>query len=566
MSATDTISGVRIDWRDVNWRQVYRRVRRLQARIAEAIRKGRPGKARALQRILTRSLCGCLLAVRRVTENSGGKTKGIDGVIWDTPEAKAAGVRSIQRGVYRATALRRIYIPKRNNKKRPISIPVIRDRAKQALHYLGLDPIAECLADPNSYGFRRERSAADAIAQCFIVLSRRSSARWILEADIASCFDKICHSWMLEHIPMDKGILRKWLKAGYVERKTFHATEEGTPQGSIISPVLCNMVLDGLEKTLRKRFPKMKIYRVRYADDFIVTGPSREFLEQGVLPSIESFLAERGLQLSKEKTRITHIREGFDFLGQNVRKYGPEGKEKLLIKPSKQAVKSVLSKAKAIFKKKVSSKTVNVVRELNPVLRGWANYHRHVCSKKVFSKVDWTVGGMILKWAKRRHPKKSMDWIHKKYFTTRAGNQWVFYGRDEKGQEKAAVKISKIPIQRHVKVRGNANPYDPEMEVYFEKRLAKKWKTGHHGKRKLLGLWKRQEGKCPNCGQAISLEERSHTHHIIYRAMGGPDTQDNLLLLHPEFRRQLHANDHRDVTGSLMGASEMLEPLAGKLA
>ena len=308
MSATDTISDVRIDWRDVNWRQVYRRVRRLQARIAEAIRKGRPGKARALQRILTRSLCGCLLAVRRVTENSGGKTKGIDGVIWDTPEAKAAGARSIQRGIYRAKALRRIYIPKKNHKKRPISIPAIRDRAKQALHYLGLDPIAECLADPNSYGFRRERSAADAIEQCFNILAQRTSARWILEADIASCFDKINHLWMLEHIPMDKGILRKWLKVGYVERKTFHATEEGTPQGSIISPVLCNMVLDGLEKALRKRFPKMKINLVRYADDFIVTGPSREFLEQVVLPLIKAFLAERGLQLSKEKTRITHIR------------------------------------------------------------------------------------------------------------------------------------------------------------------------------------------------------------------------------------------------------------------
>jgi RNA-directed DNA polymerase len=233
ISATDTISDVRMDWRDVNWRQVNRHVRRLQARIAEAVRRGRLGKARALQRILTRSLYGCLQAVRRVTENSGGKTKGIDGVLWDTPEAKAAGVRSIQRGSYRAKALRRIYIPKNNNKKRPISIPVIRDRAKQALHYLGLDPIAECLADPNSYGIRRERSAADAIAQCFNVLAKRYSARWILEADIASCFDKINHLWMLEHIPMDKGILRKWLKAGYVERKTFHATEEGTPQGGL---------------------------------------------------------------------------------------------------------------------------------------------------------------------------------------------------------------------------------------------------------------------------------------------------------------------------------------------
>jgi RNA-directed DNA polymerase len=566
MSAADTISGVQIDWRGVSWRQVNRCVRRLQARIAEAIRRGRPGKARALQRILTRSLCGALLAVRRVTENTGAKTKGVEGEVWDTPQAKAVGARSIHRGIYHAQALRRIYIPKKNDKKRPISIPVIRDRAKQALHYLGLDPISECLADPNSYGFRRERSAADAIAQCFIVLSKRNSARWILEADIASCFDKICHSWMLEHIPMDKGILRKWLKAGYVERKTFHATEEGTPQGSIISPVLCNRTLDGLEKELKHRFPGMKVNLVRYADDFIVTGPSREFLEQIVVPFIQSFLAQRGLQLSKEKTRLTHIREGFDFLGQNVRKYGLEGKEKLLIKPSKQAVKSVLSKAKAIFNKKGSSKTVSVVRELNPLLRGWANYHRHVCSKKVFSLVDWTVGGMILKWAKRRHPNQSMDWIHNKYFTTRAADHWVFYGRDEKGQERQAIQISKIPIQRHVKVRGNANPYDPDMEVYFEERLAKKWETGYHGKRKLLSLWKRQGGKCPHCGQTISLEGRTHTHHMIYRVMGGPDTQDNLMLLHPECHRQLHADDHRDVTGSLMGAFEMLEPLAGKLA
>ncbi len=226
----------------------------------------------------------------------------------------------------------------------------------------------------------------------------------------------------------------------------------------------------------------------------------------------------------------------------------------------------MLSKAKAIFKKKVSSKTVNVVRELNPVLRGWANYHRHVCSKKVFSRVDWLVGGMILKWAKRRHPNKSMDWIQKKYFTTREEDHWVFYGRDEKGQETEAIKISKLPIQRHVKVRGNANPYDTEMEVYFEKRLAKKWTTSFHGKRKLLGLWKRQGGKCPHCGQAISVEGRTHTHHMIYRVMGGPDTQDNLRLLHPECHRQLHANDHRDITGSLTGAFEMLEPLAGKLA
>jgi RNA-directed DNA polymerase len=566
MSATDTISYARADWHRVNWRQMMRCVRRLQVRIAEAIREGRRGKARALQRILTRSWCGCLVAVRRVTENQGKKTAGVDGVLWDTPQAKQEGVYSIQKGRYQPLALRRIYIPKKNKKKRPISIPAMKDRAKQALHFLALDPIAESLADRNSYGFRQGRSTADAIEQCFNVLARRKSPRWILEGDIASCFDKISHPWLVANIPMNKRILTQWLKAGYVERKTFHATGQGTPQGSIISPVLCNMTLDTLEEGLRRRFRNKKVNWIRYADDFIITGESLELLRDEVLVFVKAFLAQRGLSLSEEKTRITHIREGFDFLGQNVRKYGKEGEEKLIIKPAKQAVNNVLSKAKEILKENRSSTPVNIIRRLNPVLRGWANYHRHVCSKNVFSQIDWRVGGMILKWAKYRHPNKSIQWIKGKYFTSREGDNWVFFGKDEQGKEKDVFKIGKIPIQRHVKVQGNANPYDLAMERYFEQRLAKKWETGCHGKRKVLSLWQRQARKCPCCGQMISLEMGTHTHHIIYRVMGGPDTMDNLMLLHPECHRQLHANDNRDTTGPLRGAFERLEPLAGKLA
>ena len=360
--------------------------------------------------------------------------------------------------------------------------------------------------------------------------------------------------------------MKQWLKAGYVERKTFHATEQGTPQGSIISPVLCNMTLDTLEERLRRRFRNKKVNLIRYADDFIITGESLELLRDEVLVFVKAFLAQRGLSLSEEKTRITHIREGFDFLGQNVRKYGQEGAEKLIIKPAKQAVKDVLSKAKEIIKENRSSKPVNVIRRLNPVLRGWANYHRHVCSKKVFSQIDWKVGGMILKWAKWRHPNKSMQWIQGKYFTSKGGDHWVFFGKDEQGKEKEVFKISKIPIQRHVKVQGHANPYDPAMELYFEQRLAKKWETGCHGKRRVLSLWQRQARKCPYCGQVISLEMGTHTHHIIYRVMGGPDTMDNLRLLHPECHRQLHAKDTSDTTAPLMGVVEMLEPQAGKLA
>jgi len=243
-----------------------------------------------------------------------------------------------------------------------------------------------------------------------------------------------------------------------------------------------------------------------------------------------------------------------------------KGAEKLIIKPAKQAVKTILSKAKEICKENRSSKPVNLIRRLNPVLRGWANYHRHVCSKKAFSRVDWNIGAMILKWAKRRHPNKSHQYIQRKYFTCRGGDNWVFSDKDEQGREKALLKISQIPIQRHLKIQGNANPYDPAMELYFERRLTKKWETGWQGKRKVLRLWKQQKGKCPYCAQAISMEAGPHIHHIIYRVRGGPDTLNNLLLLHPECHRQLHANDNRDITGPLMGAFEMLEPQAGKLA
>ena len=337
------------DWDAINWRKVARSVHRLQARIAKAMREGKRGKVHALQRILTRSLSGACWAVRRVTTNKGKRTPGIDGVVWSTPRAKQDAVSTTQRGSYEPLPLRRVYLPKPNGKKRPLGIPCMKDRAKHAVRALALDPIAECLADPNSYGFRRERSTADAIQQCFIVLARRHSASWVLEGDITACYDRISHEWLAEHVPMDKGILRKWLKSGYVERKTFQATEEGTPQGGIISPVLCNLTLDGLEHQLKTRFKQRKVNLVRYADDFIVTGDSQALLREEVKPVIEAFLADRGLELSPEKTRIVHIEEGFDFLGQHVRKYNG----KLIIKPARKAVKNVLAKTGGILKRKM---------------------------------------------------------------------------------------------------------------------------------------------------------------------------------------------------------------------
>src|SRR6516162_11716819 len=336
------------DWNFINWKKVWRTVRRLQARIVKAAREGRWNKVKALVYLLTHSHSGRALAILRAVSNSGARTPGVDGILWNTPESKSAAFSALRRHGYRPQPLRRVYIPKRNGKHRGLGIPTMADRAMQALYLLGLDPIAETLADGHSYGFRLERCCADAIEQCHLMLANPRGPRWILEGDIKSCFDRISHPWLLENIPMDEGILRDWLQAGFLEEGVRFDTTEGTPQGGIISPVLANRTLDGLQALLAEHFPRRhsrtsKVHLVRYADDFIITGTSRELLQQQVMPLVAHFLKERGLELSHEKTRITHIDDGFDFLGQTVRRY-PCGK--VLEIPSRKNVRTFLGKIK----------------------------------------------------------------------------------------------------------------------------------------------------------------------------------------------------------------------------
>lgn len=546
MTAVVTLAGAppycAIDWNHIDWQKVNRTVRRLQARIVKAVEEGRWGKVQALQHLLTHSFSGKALAVRRVTENHGKRTPGVDGQVWDTPQKKAQGIASLRQRGYRAQPLRRQYIPKRNGQRRPLGIPTMADRAMQGLYKLALDPIAETTGDPNSYGFRRERSPADAMAQCFQCFRQQTSPTAIYEGDIQGCFDHISHEWLVAHIPMDKRILKQWLKAGYIDRQVFYPTEAGTPQGGIISPVLANMTLDGLEAAIARQPHRgtkrqAKLHLVRFADDFVVAGSSKVLLEEDIAPGIVDFLAIRGLDLSAEKTKLTDIEAGFDFLGQTVRKY----RGKLLIKPSKQSVKEFLTKVRAIIRSHQHDSAARLIAILNPLIRGWVNYHRHVVSKSVFQKIDHEIFQALWHWAKRRHQQKSARWIRAKYF----GRDWQFFGQVcDKSRTRRQVYLlqaAKTPIERHVKVRATANPYASQWEHYFEQRTEAKMEARLRGRGKLLHLWRSQNGVCPICQDQITEDTGWENHHIEWRVHGGPDQAGNRVLLHPTCHRQVHS-------------------------
>lgn len=464
------------DWHRIDWRQADRNVRRLQVRIVKATREGKGNRVRALQRLLTHSWSGKALAVKRVTENRGKKTPGVDGVVWLKPGQKTAAIHNLRQRGYRPCPLRRVYIPKSNGTRRPLGIPTMTDRAMQALYLLALSPIAETTGDGHSYGFRPERSTADAMQKCFGLLSRTVAPQWILEGDIVSCFDRISHDWLLANVPMEPSMLRKWLKAGYMDRHALFPTDEGTPQGGIASPVLANLALDGLQRELTVRFPKQSWKRpqpmvnfVRYCDDFVVTGASKEVLENDVLPLVKRFFRDRGLELSEEKTAITHIESGFDFLGQTVRKYNG----KLLIKPSRKSVRALLGTVRGIIKVSGALTAGALAWRLNPVIRGWAYYHRHVSSAATFASIDNIIWKMLWSWAKRRHPARGRPWVLKKYFRPQGTRQWVFTGTVEHRDRDRQVwlfRASSVHYQRHPLIRADANPFDPRWHAYLQQR------------------------------------------------------------------------------------------------
>lgn len=526
-------------WHGIPWQTVHREVGRLQARIAKATKAGDWRTVRGLQRLLTRSQSAKALAVRRVTENRGRNTPGIDRQTWSTPEAKWSALVTLGKG-YRPLPLRRVYIPKSNGERRPLGIPTMRDRAMQALHLLALDPVSETVADKHSYGFRRERSTTDAIEQVRNALARKHSPTWILEGDIKGCFDNISHDWLQTHVCMDKGVLKKWLKAGYFEGGTLFPTSAGTPQGGIISPALANWALDGLQQALDGLFRTVrearqhKVNYVRYADDFIITSTSKEFLENEVKPLVQRFMAARGLMLSEKKTLITHVTEGFDFLGWTVR----YRRNILLIQPSKKNIKSFLDKVREALRSMRTARQEDVIETLSPIIRGWAQYHRTQMASRTFAKADHAIWLALWRWACRRHPNKGARWIKSRYFRRINARDWHFAEKD-----KLLLKLTSFHKKRHVKIKAEANPYLPEDEAYFDQRLAQKMAVSLEGRRKLAWLWQQQEGTCPICTEPITRTTGWHVHHVVKRVDGGSDRVSNLRLLHPTCHQQHHANE-----------------------
>lgn len=549
------------NWDTIDWSHCTSYVRKLRQAIFWATKENDLKKVRTLQRIMLRSYENRCMAVRRVTQvNQGKYTPGVDKVLVKTPKARGELVDLLDEyEPWKPLPARRVYIPKANGKLRPLGIPVILDRCLQAIIKNALEPYWEAKFEDSSYGFRPGRSCHDAIERIYNLASAKGNRRWVLDADIKGAFDNIDHEKLLELIGNfpARELIRQWLKAGYLEGGVFHDTEAGTPQGGVISPLLANIAFHGMEEVLgvRYRFRKTKTYAtelhpksvglVRYADDFVVFCHTKEEAEEAK-EKLKSWFMERGLTFSEEKTRIVDLDEGFDFLGFNVRQYKVTTSRsgyRLLITPSKKSVKEMRRKLKGLFREMHGHSVQRLIQELNPIIRGWANYFRSGVSSRIFNKLDDYLYRLQYYWVKRQHPTKMWGWRKRHYWGNhRNGDQWVFGNKDTH-----MLKFSWTPIKRHILVKRFASWDDPELEQYWDERKIREielWLTSFKKK-----IAKQQNYVCPVCKDHLANDEEIHNHHLVQKSKGGGNQPSNFVLVHMYCHQAAHAEMRRDGRG-----------------
>jgi RNA-directed DNA polymerase len=537
------------EWTNVNWRKINQRVRNLRQRIFRATQTGDFNRVRSLQKLMLRSHANTLLSVRRVTQvNAGKKTAGVDKMLVKTPEARGKLVDHLSTyQPWKAKPARRVYIPKASGRLRPLGIPTIIDRCLQAKVKNALEPSWEARFEGSSYGFRPGRGCHDAIEKIYGLARPNKRKKWVIDADITGCFDNIDHRFLLQTIGPVPGreLIKQWLKAGFVDEEIFYDTEAGTPQGGVISPLLANIALHGMEKALGVKTDTRGLIVssravVRYADDFVVFCESKEDAEQAE-STLQEWLGKRGLSLSQEKTQIVHLSQGFDFLGFSIRHYKDQTSKsgyKLLIKPSKESVQKIRNKLRDEWFNLLGSNVNAVLKRLNPIIRGWANYFRTGVSSAIFQKLDHWMFLREHRYASRNHPKKPMYWKKIRYWgrlNLDKKDNWVF-GDKQSGM--FLLRFAWCKIQRHILVKGTYSPDNPRLKTYWQTRSTRKVTDLMPSMQKIA---KNQKCICPKCGESLFNGEEIHTHHVIPKSKGGKDTYSNLKLVHLYCHQQIHS-------------------------
>lgn len=543
------------EWDSINWLNISQYVEKLQQRIYHAERLGKIRKVRDLQRLLVKSQAALLLSIRRVTQiNKGKRTAGVDGYKALTSYERIElynKMKDMNINSHRPKPAYRTYIEKKNGKLRPLGIPTMKDRIYQNIARLALEPQWETKFEPTSYGFRPKRNCHDAIERIHNTVGRKKV--WIFEGDFKGCFDNLNHDHILEKIngfPV-LNVVEKWLKAGFVDNDVFHETEVGSPQGGIISPLLANIALHGLEDLLNIKYQEVKrqgktsyenrtkFAVAKYADDFVIMCESEEDAND-LYNKLKPYLETRGLELAMDKTKITHIDEGFDFLGFNIRKYKTHNGNKVLTKPSKDSIrnakKKITDKVRQLYGKNVE----DLVSTLNPITIGTANYWSPSVAKEVFSEMDSHIWKIQYKFLRRLHPKKSWCWIKQKYFkpdkTGQSKSNWILTDPITDNQLK---KMSWTPIIRHVQIKYDYSPFNKYLKEYFQNRDIKEFDRNNVAYRQKLA--KKQKYKCPLCSKSIADGfEGLEIHHRIPRVKGGSNEYKNIELIHISCHLEYH--------------------------